>query len=86
MRSERILLKFLVLWVVIVVEFIIKFFRDYKHNIVTSPEKFKEPGIIPSSSLPSLPEPFSAASMVMPSSTMLFDQKGSMVIGSSAAA
>ena len=40
-RSERILLKFLVLWVVIVVEFIIKFFRDYKHNIATMPEKFK---------------------------------------------
>ena len=56
------------------------------HNIVTFLEKFKEPGIISASSLPSLPEPFSAASMVMPSSTMLFDQMGSMVIGSSAAA
>jgi len=34
-------LNFLVLCVVMVVEFIIKFFRDYKHNIVPSLEKFK---------------------------------------------
>ena len=40
-RSERILLNFWVLLVVMVVEFIIKFFRDYKHNIVPSLEKFK---------------------------------------------
>jgi len=36
-RSERIWLNFLVLLVVMVVEFIIFLFRDYKHNIVTSP-------------------------------------------------
>ena len=41
-RLDRIWLNILVLLVVMVVEFIIVLFRDYKHYIVTSPEKFKD--------------------------------------------
>ena len=62
-RLDRIWLNILVLLVVMVVEFIIVLFRDYKHNIVPSPEKFKDLRNNFNNHLPAVLSPFQQISL-----------------------